>query len=197
MEDLDSLKSAIEAQIASEYERVGRAKLKRQLLDLLDQNHSFELPGSLREAEFESIWKEVTENMEKEGKSFEDMDKPEDELRADYSKIAQRRVRLGLVIGDIGERFGVQVDQNELREAIVQQARRFPGQEQQVYEYFEKTPGAINQLRAPIFEEKVVDLLLSKVNVTDRKVSKDELLRAIEDEEAEAEEKIVAKTEDA
>jgi len=183
MDDLDGLRNAIETQLASEYERIGRARLKRQLLDALDDKHSFELPSSLCDVEFDSIWQELTNSMEKDGKSFEEMDKPEDELRTDYLKLAERRVRLGLVIGEIGERFGVQVEKEELREAIVQQARRFPGQERQVYEYFEKTPGAINQLRAPVFEEKVVDLLLDKVNVTDRKVSRSEFLKLLEEDD--------------
>ena len=182
MEDLEKLKDAIRAQIGREYEQISRAKVKRRILDILDENHAFELPRTLSEAEFESIWKQHTQNMEGEGRSMEDMGKPEEELRTDYQKIADRRVRLGLVIGEIGERFEVQVEQSELREAMVQQARRFRGSEHHVYEYFEKTPGAIDQLRVPIFEDKVIDLLLSKVNLTDRKVSKEELMKPIDDE---------------
>ncbi len=185
VESLDKLKELVSGQIAGEYEQVSRAKLKRALLDLLDEKHAFDLPPSLVTAEFDGIWKEFTDNLEREGKALEDEDKSEDELRAEYQKIAERRVRLGLVIGEIGEKFDIKVEQDELREALVQQARQYPGHEQAVYEYFEKTPGAIAQLRAPIFEEKVVDLLVSKINVVDRNVTKDELLAPIDgDDEA-------------
>ncbi len=186
VESLDKLKELVSAQIASEYNQISRAKLKRALLDQLDNKHSFELPESLLTAEFDSIWNEFTRSLEGEGKKLEDQEKPEDELRAEYRKMAERRVRLGLVIGEIGEKFDIKVEQEELREALVQQARQYPGQEQAVYEYFEKTPGAIGQLRAPIFEEKVVDLLVDKANVTDRNVTKEELVKPLDgDEEAE------------
>ena len=185
VESLDKLKELVSAQIAREYEQISHAKMKRHLLDLLDEKHKFELPPSLVTAEFDSIWGELTQNMEKEGKTFEDQKKTEDEMRTDYHDIAERRVRLGLVIGEIGEKFEIKVEQEELREALVQQARQYPGQEQHVYEYFEKTPGAIGQLRAPIFEEKVVDLLVSKAMVTDRTVSKDELVKPLDGDEDE------------
>ncbi len=187
VENLDKLKELVSTQIASEYEQISRAKLKRGLLDLLDQNHSFDLPPSLVEGEFDSIWNEFTRDMEADEKSFDDLDKTEEELRAEYRSVAERRVRLGLVIGEIGEKFDVKVEQEELREALVRQARQYPGQEKFVYEYFEKTPGAIGQLRAPIFEEKVVDLLIDKVNLIDRKVSKEELIKPLDGDEPEAE----------
>jgi len=185
MEDLEKLKEAIKQQISQSYAHVARGKVKRQILDLLDEKHAFDLPETLCKSEFESIWAELERNLEKDGKSLEDMDKPENEVREEYQKVAERRVRLGLIIGEIGDRFEIKVEQVELREAIVNHARQYPGQEQHVFEYFEKTPGAVNQLRAPIFEEKVVDLLLSKADITERKVSKDELLKSSEDEESE------------
>jgi len=192
LEDLEKLKEAIRSEISTSYARVSREKAKREILDLLDEKHVFDLPASLREAEFESIWKQLSQDLEKKGKTLEEMDKPEDELRAEYETIADRRVRLGLVLSEIGDRFEIKVEQDELRNALVQQARQYPGQEQHVYEYFEKTPGAIDQLRAPIFEEKVIDLILSKAQLTDREVSKEELLKNDDDDndatvEAEAE----------
>ena len=124
--------------------------------------------------------------MKKEEKSFEDDGKTEEEARAEYDEIARRRVRLGRVIGEIGDKHEIQVEQEELREALVQQARQYPGHEKMVYDYFEKTPGAIGQLRAPIFEEKVVDFLVSKAAITDKEVTREELAAPIDGEEAEA-----------
>lgn len=183
-ENLEKLRELVSNQIASEYEQISRAKLKRTLLDVLDKKHSFELPPSLVDAEFDGIWKELTDDMQKQEKSFEDDGKMEDEARVEYREIAERRVRLGLVIGEIGDKHEIQVEQEELREALVQQARQFPGQEKAVYDYFEKTPGAISQLRAPIFEEKVVDFLIDKMNVADREVTRDELVKPLDDDDA-------------
>ena len=186
VENLEKLRELVTNQITGEYEQVARAKLKRALLDELDQAHSFELPPSLVEAEFNSIWTELTENMKKEEKSFEDDGKTEEEARAEYDDIARRRVRLGLVIGEIGDKHEIQVEQEELREALVQQARQYPGHEKMVYDYFEKTPGAIGQLRAPIFEEKVVDFLISKAVIADKEVTREELVVPIDGEDTDA-----------
>lgn len=186
VENLEKLKELVTAQIKNEYDQVSRAKLKRTLLDLLDEKHDFELPPSLVQAEFDSIWNELTETMKKEERTFEGDGKSEDDVRKEYQEVAERRVRLGLIIGEIGDKFDIKVEQDELREAIVQQARQYPGQEQFVYEYFEKTPGAVSQLRAPIFEEKVVDVLVDKTTVKDRKVSREELVKPIDGEEDEA-----------
>lgn len=187
-ESLANLRELISAQIGREYEQVSRMKIKRQLLDLLDEKHAFELPASLVDSEFETVWNQVTQDMERAGKTFEDGDKTEAEARAEYRAIAERRVRLGLVLGEIGDKAEIQVSQDELREAMVQQARQYPGQERQVFEYFEKTPGAVGQLRAPIFEEKVVDHILAGAKLTDKKVSREELVAPLEGDEDETEE---------
>ena len=121
--------------------------------------------------------------MEQANKTFESEGKSEDEVRAEYRRIAERRVRLGLVLGEIGEKGKIEVTQDELRGALIEQARRFPGQERMVYEYFEKTPGAVAQLRAPIFEEKVVDYIALEAKPTDRKVGHEELLKPIDETE--------------
>lgn len=183
VDSLEVLRDMISQQIGREYDQVSRMKLKRQLLDKLDQAHAFELPPSLVQSEFDTIWGQLTSEMERSGKTFEDDGKTEEEARADYRKIAERRVRLGLVIGEIGEKGKIEVTQDELREALVTQARQYPGQEQQVYEYFEKTPGAVAQLRAPIFEDKVVDHVLETAKVTERKVSRDELVAPLDDDD--------------
>lgn len=179
-ESVDKLRELITAQLTQEYAQAARTKVKRELLDELEKAHDFELPASLVDGEFESIWQQLTQSLEREGKTFADEGKTEDEARADYRKLAERRVRLGLVIGEIGDKNKIQVSQDELRRALVEQARRYPGQEKFVYEYYEKTPGALAQLRAPIFEDKVVDYVLDQVNPSEKKVSKDELMKALE-----------------
>jgi trigger factor len=114
------------------------------------------------------------------GKTLADEGKTEEEVRADYRRIAERRVRLGLVIGEIAEGNEIKITQDEMRRALIEQARRFPGHEKAVYEYYEKTPGALAELRAPIFEDKVVDFVLEKVKPPEQKVSKDELFQKVE-----------------
>lgn len=181
VENLAKLRELVSSRLAQEYEAASRAKLKRELLDCLDKSAGFQLPASLVESEFELIWRQLTQGLERAGKTFADEGKTEEELREEYRKITERRVRLGLVIGDIGEKNGVEVTQEELRRALVAQARRYPGQERLIYEYYEKTPGALVELRGPIFEDKVVDLVLERAKPIEVRVSKDELLRRVEE----------------
>jgi trigger factor len=185
-DSLAALRDRIRAQIEREYEQVARMKLKRELLDALDKGHEFALPPTLLENEFEAIWRQVTQSLERAGKTLADEGKTEDEAKEEYRKIAERRVRLGLVIGEIGSNGKIEITQEELRNALIVQARRFPGQERAVYEYYEKTPGALNELRGPIFEDKVVDYILSQASVAEKKVSKDELLKPLEGDEEDA-----------
>ncbi|MEZ5818276.1 MAG: trigger factor [Hyphomicrobiaceae bacterium] len=186
LETLDELKTRISEQIASEYAQVSRAKLKRSILDKLDEAHTFELPPSLVDGEFGGIWQDLTKRMEEAKRTFADEGKTEEEVRAEYRKIAERRVRLGLVLGEIGNAAKVDVSQDELRNALFAQARRFPGQEKMVYEYFQKNPGAVAQLRAPIYEDKVIDHIASQAKVAERKVTPEELLAPVDGDEAEA-----------
>lgn len=179
-EDMAKLRELVAAQIGQEYAGAARMKLKRELLDALETVHAFELPPSLVDTEFESIWAQLERGLEREGKTLADEGKSEEELRQEYRRLAERRVRLGLVIGEIGEKNKVQVSQDEMRRALVNEARKYPGQEKFVYEYYEKTPGALAQLRAPIFEDKVVDYVIEQVEPTERKVTKDELFKAME-----------------
>ncbi|MFA5956232.1 trigger factor [Hyphomicrobium sp.] len=180
-ESLEQLRGFISEQIKREYDQASRQKLKRELLDAIDAAHTFELPASLVDFEFNNIWTQLENNLKATNKTFADEGKTEDEARAEYRKIAERRVRLGLVIGEIGEKNNLQVSQEELRRALVEQARRYPGQEKQVYEYYEKTPGAIAELRAPIFEDKVIDYVIDEAKPTEKKVTRDELLKAVEE----------------
>jgi trigger factor len=179
-ESLEGLKELVGAQIKREYDTASRLKLKRELLDQLDAVHSFELPPTLVDNEFEAMWHQVNENLKQSGKTLADEGKTEEEARADYRRIAERRVRLGLVIGEIAEGNEIKITQDEMRRALIEQARRFPGHEKAVYEYYEKTPGALAELRAPIFEDKVVDFVLEKVKPSELKVSKDELFQKVE-----------------
>jgi trigger factor len=183
-ESLAKLRELVASKIAGEYMSVTRMKLKRQILDALDKAHDFALPETLVAGEFDGIWKQVTDGLQQAGKTFADEGKNEEEARAEYRKIAERRVRLGLVIGEIGDKAKVQVGQDELRRALIEQARRYPGQEKMVYEYYEKNPAALVELRAPIFEDKVVELILEQAKPVDKKVSVEELLKPDEDDHA-------------
>ncbi len=193
LESLDSLKDAVRAQIENEHASLSRRKIKRILLDELDKQHELELPPTLIEQEFDSIWSQLTNDMESSEKSFEDEGTSEDEARAEYRTIAERRVRLGLVLAEFGEKSEVQVSEEEVTRALQEQVRQFPGQEQQIYEYYKENPQAIASLRAPIFEEKVVDHILEQVDVTEKVVSREELLLDPEDEKT-AKEKPAKKT---
>jgi trigger factor len=184
LEDLEKLKEAMRGNFARELDVVSRRKVKRQLLDALDTRYGFELPPTLVEQEFDSVWRQVRADMEAANRTFEDEKTTEEDAKAEYHRIAERRVRLGLVLAEIGEQAKVQVTDDEVTRAVVERARQFPGQEQQVWEFYRKNPGAIAQLRAPIFEDKVVDHILGIVKVTETVVSKDDLLKEDEDEAA-------------
>lgn len=184
MESLDALKNAVRDQIQSQYGAQTRQKVKRQLLDALDKQYSFELPPTLVSQEFDIIWRQVEAEMQRTGKTFADEDTTEEKAREDYTKIAERRVRLGLVLSKIGEENKVQVTEQELQRALIERARQFPGQEREVFEYYRKDPNALASLQAPVFEEKVVDHLLTQVKVEDKTVTKEELFK--EDEELSA-----------
>ena len=182
MESLDKLKDAIREQIGRDFTAQSRRKLKKGLLDALDGKYGFELPPTLVEQEFGSVWRQVEADMKEANKSFEDEGTTEEAAKADYRKIAERRVRLGLVLAEIGEQAKVQISDDEVTQALVERARQFPGQEKQVWEFYRKNPQALAEIRAPIFEEKVVDHLLGQVKVEDQTVSR-EVLFADEDAE--------------
>ncbi|UIJ73600.1 trigger factor [Aurantimonas sp. HBX-1] len=184
IESVERLRQVVREQIESQYGQATRQKVKRQLLDALDATYDFDLPEKLIEAEFGNIWTQVQNELTQAGKSFEDEDTTEEEARAEYRRLAERRVRLGLVLSQIGEKANVQITDEELQRAMFEQLRRYPGQEQQLYEYFQKNPDALASLRAPIYEEKVVDHLLAEADVTDKTVTKEELMAEDEDDKA-------------
>jgi trigger factor len=181
-ESLDKLKETVRDRIATEYGRASRDKLKRQLLDKLDGLYSFELPEGLVDQEFNSIWEQVTREQQASGRGFADENTTEDAARADYRKIAERRVRLGLLLAEVGTKAEVKVSDEEMTQALVARARSFPGQEKQVWEFYRSNNQALAELRAPIYEEKVVDHILGLAGTEVRKVTKEELLKPVDDD---------------
>ncbi|MBN9445859.1 MAG: trigger factor [Bosea sp.] len=185
MESLDALKAAIREQLGRELGTQSRRKLKKSLLDALDTKYAFELPPTLVDQEFGAVWSQVEADMKQANKTFADEDTTEEDARAEYRKIAERRVRLGLVLAEIGEQAKIQIADDEVTLALIERARQFPGQEKEVWEFYRKNPQALAEIRAPIFEEKVVDHLLGQVKVEDKTVSREELF-ADDEEEGEA-----------
>jgi trigger factor len=182
LDDLATLKTRVREQLADDYKAASRLHLKRRVLDALDNAHSFPLPPAMVEHEFTNIWAQVEEELKREGKTAADEGKTEDELKAEYRKIAERRVRLGLVLGKLGEQNGISVADDEVQRAIMARARQFPGQEQQVFQFYAQNQQAQAEIRAPLFEDKVVDFIAELATVTDKKVDKDTLFADPEDE---------------
>ena len=177
LESLDKLKETIRNNIVADFGRASRDKLKRKLLDALDKRYSFDLPEGLVGSEFNNIWAQVENEQKQSGKSFADENTTEEAARADYRKIAERRVRLGLLLAEVGESAKVQVSDDEVTGALVERARQFPGQEKVVWDFYRKNPERLAEVRAPIFEEKVVDHIIALAKVTDHAVSKEELFK--------------------
>jgi len=175
LDSLATLKERIREQLKTEYARASRLHLKRRILDALDSLHTFSLPPTMVEDEFEAIWKQVQAELQREGKNAQDEGKTEDELRKEYHDIAERRVRLGLVLARVGEQNGITVAPDEVQRAIAVRARQFPGQEQQVFKFYTQNPQAQAEIRAPIFEEKVVDFIAELAQITERNVDRETL----------------------
>jgi len=184
MESLDKLKEAIRERLKQDHAAVSRQRMKRALLDELDKRHKFDPPPSMVEEEFDNVWKTVMEDLQSRQRSFEDEGTTEEAARKEYREIAERRVRLGLVIAEIGEKNNITVTDEELTRAVVERSRQFPGQEQTVFDFYRNNPNAVASLRAPIFEDKVVDFLFELATVTEKKVSAEDLLRLDDEEEA-------------
>ena len=174
-QDVAGLTGEVRAQMQRDLDRLSRIRVKRQLLDALAGHASFSVPEGMVEAEFGQIWSRVEEDRKAGRLDPEDSGKDEDTLKAEYRGIAERRIRLGLLLSEIGRTNGIQVGQEEMMRALREQAARYPGQEQQVFEMFRKNPDAMESLRAPLFEEKVVDFLLELAKVTERKVAPTDL----------------------
>lgn len=188
LSSIEEMRANVRDQIEKEDQRVSDEKLKRQVLDAIDEGHRFDLPDVLVDQEFELIWDRVKQEMERTGTSFADEGTTEEAARDDYRRIAERRVRLGLVLGEVGRGNDIEVSDDELTQALMQKVREFPGQEQQVYEFYQKNPLAMAELRGPIFEQKAVDHIVSLAKVEEKTVSRDELYREPDDDEAPAQE---------
>lgn len=182
LESLAKLREMIKEGIAREHTAMSRQKVKRKLLDELDARHKFDPPPSLVEDEFNNVWKTIQDDLQSRKRTFEDEGTTEEKAKAEYRGIAERRVRLGLVIAEIGERNKINVSDEELSRAVMERARQMPGQEQRVWDFYRNNPDALASMRAPIFEEKVIDFILELAQITDKTVSKEELFK--EDEEA-------------
>ena len=186
LESLDKLKEAVKARLQQEHAALSRQRLKRQLLDKLDEMHKFGLPPTLAEDEFRNVWNAVEGDLKAQGRTFADEGTTEEKAREEYRGIAERRVRLGLVLAEIGEKNKITVTEEELTRAIVERARQIPGREQEIWDYYRKNPAAVAAIRAPIFEEKVVDFLIELAAITEKQVSREDLLKDEEDEKSAA-----------
>jgi trigger factor len=182
LESLDKLKEAARERLVAEFAGATRQKVKRMLLDRLDEAHRFEAPPSLIEEEFNLMWNSIKAEMESSGKTFADEDTTEEAAKEEYHKIADRRVRLGLVLSEIGEKNKITVTDDEVSRAVIERARQMPGREKEVWDYYRNNTNALAQLRAPIYEDKVVDFILELANVTEKKVTREDLYK---DDEAE------------
>jgi trigger factor len=184
LESFDKLKEAVRQRLTAEFAETSRQRLKRLLLDRLDEAHQFEAPPSLVEEEFKQVWGSILHEMGTTGRSFADEGTTEDESEAEYRKIADRRVRLGLVMSEIGEKNKITVTDDEVSRAVIDRARSMPGREKEVWDHYRNNPNALAELRAPIYEQKVVDFILELANVTEKKVTREELFKDDEEKSA-------------
>lgn len=181
LQTLDELKDALKKQYEQEYSQMSRTRTKRALLDELSKRYDFAVPTGLVDLEFGQIWDQVVRDAGSEAAAAAAENKSVDEVKAEYRKIAERRVRLGLLLSEVGQRQKIEVTPDEVTRAVLDEARRFPGQERKVLEYYQKNPEAQQRLRAPLYEEKVVDFVLELAKVTERKVDLDELMKEPEE----------------
>jgi trigger factor len=186
LESLEKLKEAARERLTAEFAGATRQRVKRMLLDRLDETHRFEAPPSLVEDEFKLMWNSIKAEMESSGKTFADEDTTEEAAKDEYHKIADRRVRLGLVLSEIGEKNKITVTDDEVSRAVIERARQMPGREKQVWDYYRNNANALAQLRAPIYEDKVVDFILELASVTEKKVTREDLYKDEEGEKSAA-----------
>ena len=177
LESLTKLKDAVKGRIMQEYAGASRQKLKRELLDKLDVLHKFEAPPTLVEQEFTNVWNTVLADLKSQNRTFEQEDTTEEKAREEYRGIADRRVRLGLVLAEIGDKNNIKVNDDEVSRALMERVRQYPGREREVWDYYQQNPDALATVRAPIYEEKVVDFIVELADVTEKTVTKEELFK--------------------
>ena len=185
LDDLSALKEMIKSRIEHDFGHASRDKLKRNLLDALDERFDFDLPQGMVSQEFDQIWEQVKKDLERQEKTFEDEGQTEDEAKQEYQKIAERRVRLGLLMAEVGRLNNIDVTEEEITRAVAQQVSQYPGHEKQFYDLYMQNPQLLAQVRAPLFEDKVVDFIVELAEVTETKVSREELFADPDEEEAE------------
>jgi trigger factor len=177
LDSLAKLREMVKGRLTQEHAAMSRQKVKRVLLDELDAKHKFGPPPSLVEDEFNNVWKTIQDDLAARKRTFEDEGTTEEKAKEEYRGIAERRVRLGLVIAEIGDKNAIKVTDEELSRSVMERARQMPGQEQKVWEFYRNNPEALASLRAPIFEDKVIDYILELAKITDKTVTREELYK--------------------
>ncbi len=185
-ETLKDLTTLIEGEIKKEYDVLSRTQLKKELLDLLSDKHSFELPQGMVDLEFEAIWRQLEDAKKNNNMDESDKGKSDDELRTEYMDIASRRVKLGIVLAEIGRVNNITVESDDVNRALINEARRYPGQENMVIEFYKKHPHMLENIKAPIFEEKVVDFIIEKADVKEKATTIEELQKRFSADEGES-----------
>jgi trigger factor len=175
MEDLKSLKENVKERIKQDFDSASRMKLKDSLLEALEKKHDFELPQGMVDQEFDQMWQQLEHQLEHQKKKIKDLDLSEKEIKKNYKEISEKRVCTGLLIAEIGQKNNIQLDDNDINKALQAEMQKYPGQEKEILDYYQKNPDAIRQLSAPLFEDKVIDFVLEKVTLKDVKVSREDL----------------------
>lgn len=178
VDDVTALRARMTERLQNEINNGSRLVAKRRLLDHLSDTYQFEIPQGMADAEFAAIWRRVQAEL-KDGK--DETGKTESELKPEYQAIAGRRVRLGLLLADLAEKEKIEVGQDELRQALFTEIQRYPQQGKEVLDYYTKTPGAMDQLRAPLLEEKTVDYIFTKATITEKPIAQDELSKMVDE----------------
>jgi trigger factor len=186
LESLDALKQQVKERLERDYGALARGRLKRQLLDRLAESHDFNLPPGLVNSEFDAIWQQIVADRQAGRLDPEDAGKDEEQLKKEYREIAERRVKLGLLLSEVGRLHNIEVSNDEIGRAVMAEASRYPGNERKVVEYYQRSPEALAQLRAPLYEEKVVDFILGQAKISERKAPVSELTGDGKDETAKA-----------
>ena len=177
LDSVAKLREMVKERLTREHTAMSRQKVKRKLLDELDAKHKFAPPPSLVEDEFANVWKTIVDDLQARKRTFEEEDTTEEKAKEEYRGIAERRVRLGLVIAEIGERNNIKVSDEEVSRSVMERARQVPGREQEVWDFYRNNPDALASLRAPIFEDKVIDFILELAKISDKTVSREELYK--------------------
>jgi len=193
MDDLETLKKNLKERIQQDFDSAARMKLKDSLLDILEKKHKFELPESMVSQEFDQMWSQLQQQLDQQKKELKDLELSEKEIRKNYTEISEKRVCTGLLIAEIGKQNNIQLEDNDINKALQTEMQRYPGQEKEILDYYQKNQDAIRQLTAPIFEDKVIDFILEKVNLKDVKVSREDLFDSGTKEETKSKKKTTSK----